>query len=229
MQKPQKTAEKGSKNGVLLIDLDGTIADPFDAIGSSLRYAFEQLSLGNLTDDQIRRLIGPPFYQSFPEEFGFSKEQTLEVIESYRKNNAEEGLAMYRPYPNMERAIAGLNENFKLYLATSKPQVYADRILRTFNLHHLFTGVYGPDLDGSRSNKTDLLQHLLFEEDLDPERCVMIGDRKHDMIAGKNVGVKTLGVLWGYGSREELESHAADHVIEKIEELQHAAEKLTKI
>ncbi|GGB58353.1 hypothetical protein GCM10011316_33010 [Roseibium aquae] len=107
----------------------------------------------------------------------------------------------------------------KLHVATSKPHAYAGRIVEHFGLEQKFGKVYGSELDGTRSAKAELLAHILAEEGVVPSECVMIGDRKHDLIGAQANGVAAIGVLWGYGSRQELEDQGPDYIAEKPADL----------
>ena len=197
---------------VLLFDLDGTLTDPKPGIVGSLRFALGQLAAPCPTDDVLAGYIGPPLRGTFATLLGTNESDRIEeAMRLYRQRFADTGLYENRVYdgvPEMlERARSAATA---LYVATSKPAIYAERIVRHFGLAHHFRKVYGPDLDGRYENKAELLAYILARESVDPEAAVMIGDRAADVLAAKASRVRSIGVLWGYGSERELIDAKAD-------------------
>jgi phosphoglycolate phosphatase len=197
---------------VLLFDLDGTLTDPRAGIVGSLRFALEQVAAPCPTDDVLAGYIGPPLRGAFATLLSTDDSERIEeAIGLYRQRFAGTGLYENRVYdgvPQMlERAGAAATA---VYVATSKPAVYAERIVRHFGLAQHFRKVYGPDLDGRYEDKAELLAHLLKSESVAPEAAIMIGDRQADVRAAKASGVRSIGVLWGYGSERELIDAGAD-------------------
>lgn len=191
---------------VLLFDLDGTLTDPKPGIVGSLRFALGQLAAPCPTDDVLASYIGPPLRGTFTTLLGTNESDRIEeAMQLYRQRFADTGLYENRVYdgvPEMlERASSAATA---VYVATSKPAIYAERIVRHFGLAHHFRKVYGPELDGRYEDKSELLAHLLTRESVDPKAAVMIGDRAADVRAAKASGVSSIGVLWGYGSEREL-------------------------
>lgn len=191
---------------VLLFDLDGTLTDPKPGIVGSLRFALDQLTVPCPTDDVLASYIGPPLRGTFATLLGTNESDRIEeAMRLYRQRFADTGLYENRVYdgvPEMlERAGSAATA---VYVATSKPAIYAERIVRHFGLAHHFRKVYGPDLDGRYEDKAELLAHILARESVEPEAAVMIGDRAADVRAAKASGVRSIGVLWGYGSEREL-------------------------
>jgi phosphoglycolate phosphatase len=191
---------------VLLFDLDGTLTDPKPGITGCIRFALDQLGVSCPGDDALVAFIGPPLRDTFA--------TLLDTLETAR---IEEAMGLYR----QRFAATGLYENqvyagvpamlehcrraaTAMYVATSKPAVFAARIVQHFGLDHHFRQVFGAELDGRRENKADLLAYLLASEGVSPQAAVMIGDRAADVRAARANGVRSIGVLWGYGSEHEL-------------------------
>jgi phosphoglycolate phosphatase len=217
---------------VLLFDLDGTLTDPKAGIVGSLRFALDQLAVPCPTDDLLASYIGPPLRGTFATLLSTNESDRIEeAMRLYRQRFSDTGLYENRVYdgvPEMlERAGAAATA---VYVATSKPAIYAERIVRHFGLAHYFRKVYGPELDGRYEDKAELLAHILTRERMNPKAAVMIGDRAADVRAAKANGVKSIGVLWGYGSERELIDAEADVLCATPRELvaRLAAEPSTK-
>jgi phosphoglycolate phosphatase len=199
-------------HNVVLFDLDGTLTDPRAGIVGSLRFALDQLTIPCPADEVLESYIGPPLRGTFATLLGTDDSDRIEeAMRLYRQRFADTGLYENRVYdgvPEMlERAGSAATA---VYVATSKPAIYAERIVRHFGLAKHFRKVYGPDLDGRYEDKAELLAHLLTREHVAPEAAVMIGDREADVRAAKASGVRSIGVLWGYGSERELIEAGAD-------------------
>jgi phosphoglycolate phosphatase len=166
--------------------------------------------IGN--DADLEWCIGPPLRESFATLLNTSDPNLVErAVELYRARYATVGLYENTVYEGIPAALADFVEaGFRLFVATSKPTVYAERILTHFSLSSFFERVYGCELDGRLGDKPELLSFLLRTEELSPRGCLMIGDRKHDVLAAKANGLAACGVLWGYGSRSELVDAGAD-------------------
>jgi phosphoglycolate phosphatase len=191
---------------VLLFDLDGTLTDPRAGIVGSLRFALSQLAIPCPTDDVLVSYIGPPLRGTFATLLGTNESDRIEeAMQLYRQRFADTGLYENRVYDGVPEMLARAGSAATaVYVATSKPAIYAERIVRHFGLAQHFRKVYGPELDGRYEDKADLLAHLLRQENVEPEAAVMIGDREADVRAAKASGVRSIGVLWGYGSVQEL-------------------------
>ena len=195
----------------ICFDLDGTLTDPKEGIVGSIRYALEKLGRpvsGN--DDDLTWCIGPPLLGSFEKLVG-SKQEAERALVLYRERFGEIGLFENKVYPGIRDVLQDLaDEGRRLFVATSKPTVYADRILQHFELKDYFETIFGSELDGTRADKTDLLAWVVAQAVLEPAETVMIGDRRHDVLGAKNNGIGAIGVLYGYGDREELIGAGAD-------------------
>lgn len=189
---------------VLLFDLDGTLTDPRVGIISSIRHALERLGRPCPPDDVLASFIGPPLRGTFAALLETSDREVIErAMALYRERFGHLGLFENEVYAGIPQLLADL-AGFRSFVATSKPTVYARRILEHFGLAEHFAAVYGAELEGRFDDKAELLAHLLATERLAPESAVMIGDRAVDAIAAKANGVRSIGVLWGYGSEREL-------------------------
>ncbi len=205
----------------ILLDLDGTLTDPAPGFINSLHYAFETLDIVLPSDAQLATHIGPPLEQTIDHLLGPSKASLRDtMIMRYRQRYSTQGLFENSVYAGVDESLEALKRNgSRLFLATAKPRVIATQILQHFELAPYFSGIYGSEFDGTRSYKADLLQFLMQQETLRPEECVMVGDRGHDMIAAIKNQVAAVGVLWGYGSRQELTLAGAKRLLDNPTEL----------
>lgn len=193
----------------LLLDLDGTLTDPRPGIVGCIRYALERAGLSAPPEGELLRWIGPPLLQSLQALTGDAG-QALRCQGYYRERFAAVGYRENAVYPGIPEALEDLRAaGWRLVLATSKPLVYARRILEHFDLAPLLHAAYGAELDGRLSDKRDLLAWILSAESLDASNCLMVGDRSHDVLGAVANKVGCLGVLYGYGSAEELTAAGA--------------------
>jgi len=186
----------------IFFDLDGTLTDPKPGITRSIQYALAKLGRPIPAQDELTWCIGPPIQASFARMVG--EELAGRGVALYRERFGDVGLFENSLYPGIEATLAALKSRARLFVATSKAHVYADRIIDHFELRPYFEHVFGAELDGTRVHKGDLLAWALERTGTDPAQAVMIGDRKHDIIGAKQNGIEGIGVLYGYGSREEL-------------------------
>ena len=193
-------------------DLDGTLTDPKPGITRCIQYALEHLGFPVPTQDDLVWCIGPPLHASMKKFVG-TDELAHRAVELYRERFRDVGLYENDAYAGIEETLAKVAVGGRrLFVATSKPKVYADRIIEHFGLGGLFEHVFGSELDGTRTDKTDLLAYALSEAKLDPAQAIMIGDRSHDVVGARKNGMKAIGVLYGYGSLAELTDAGADHL-----------------
>jgi len=205
----------------LFFDLDGTLTDSRPGILASMRHASTVLGIELPGDEALSRLIGPPTRDAFRELLGSSDPELNErAIAIYRQRYATLGLFESSVYPGIGRGLQALREaGFALWVVTSKPEVYANTIIDHFELRRYFGRVYGSELSGERSNKGELIGHVLGSEGISPAHVWMIGDRLHDVRGAKQNGLRAAGVLWGYGTREELDAEGADALFQSMPEL----------
>lgn len=198
----------------VLFDLDGTLSDPKVGITQSIQSALSTLKCSVPQEDDLTWCIGPPLRQSFTTLLQTSDSALINhAIDLYRDRFSRVGLFENTLYSEIPDVLQALNRaGFKCFIATSKPQVFAKRIIEHFQLTTLFDGIYGSELDGTRSDKGELINRILQLEQLSPQTTVMIGDRQHDMIGAKCCNLMTIGVTYGYGTAEELIAHGADYL-----------------
>ena len=195
----------------IFFDLDGTLTDPKPGITRSLQYALEKLGRPVPSEDELTWCIGPPLRDSLVRLLGGEADADRGVT-LYRERFSDVGLYENSLYPEIEATLAALKSRARLFVAISKAHVYADRIIDHFGLRPYFDHVFGAELDGTRAHKGDLLAFALERTGTDPARAVMIGDRSHDIVGARKNGIDGIGVLYGYGSREELIEAGAKHL-----------------
>lgn len=189
-----------------LFDLDGTLTDPGLGIKNSIRYALEKYGLPELDTDTLEQFIGPPLLGSFETYCHVTREEAERLLVLYREYFTEHGLYENSVYPEIPEILEELTaKGAKLYVATSKPEEFAVKILEYFGLSQYFTFVGGSTMDEKRTAKQEVIEYVLETQKLERAKTVMIGDRCYDVNGGKACGLKTVGVLFGYGCREELE------------------------
>lgn len=206
----------------LFFDLDGTLTDSRPGIVRSIQHALQLLDQPVPTDEDLLWCIGPPLRESFTVLLG-GEERADQAVALYRERFSEVGLFENRIYAGIEGALSELRAaGMNLHVVTSKPLVYAERIVAHFGLGGFFGQVFGAELSGERSDKTELIAHALHVLNMSGTAAidvVMVGDRSHDMLGALNNGVRGIGVLYGYGSRMELQAAGAEAVIEVPGEL----------
>jgi phosphoglycolate phosphatase len=205
----------------LLFDLDGTLTDPGVGITRCLTHALERLGLAPPAERELRRFVGPPLWRTFRELLSTDDEpRVAEAVQLYRERFSTVGLFENVLYPDVPGGLATLRQQgHRLFLATSKPHVFARRVLEHFGLDALFAGVYGSELSGANSDKGDLIQALVAQEALEPDRACMIGDRALDVEGARRNGLRAVAVRWGYGSEEELMQARPDAMVASMAEL----------
>jgi phosphoglycolate phosphatase len=202
----------------LLFDLDGTLTDNFEGIAASIRHALACLGAAMPDAATLRTCVGPPLRESFARLLGTGDPALIErAVAHYRERFAAVGWRENVLYAGVAEVLAGLEGEARLFVCTAKPAVFARRIVVHFGLAPRFAGVYGADLDGAFDDKARLVAHLVAVEGVVAESAIMIGDRANDVRAAHANGLRAVGVLWGYGTPEELA--AADAVAATPREL----------
>jgi phosphoglycolate phosphatase len=206
----------------LLFDLDGTLTDPFVGITASIRFALAQMGRVAPAPDDLRWCIGPPLMESFKRLLDTDDSKMAETaLAHYRVRFGTVGLFENVVYDDIPETLAALKAGgHTLYVATAKPRVFAWRIIDHFGLRRCFKSIFGSEMDGTRSVKSDLIAHILARHNLSTSETVMIGDRGEDMAGARHNGVTACGVLWGYGSRAELKDAGAHFCLAEPAELQ---------
>ncbi len=202
----------------VLFDLDGTLTDPGKGITNSVAYALSKYGIEIEDRTKLYKFIGPPLTESFQKFYGFSAEESEKCVEYYREYFKPKGIFENEIYEGIEEMLIELkSKGKKVYLATSKPEIFAKQILDHFGIAKYFDFVGGATLDGTRSKKADVIKYVLENAEItDLAHTVMIGDREQDIKGGKAVGIDTIGVLFGYGDRPELDTAGATHIAETV-------------
>jgi phosphoglycolate phosphatase len=196
----------------IFFDLDGTLTDPKLGITRSIQYALGKLDRASPPEHELTWCIGPPLRASLKKLLG-TDDLADKALSLYRERFADIGIFENEIYLGIEDTLSVLAASGRrLFVATSKPSVYAERIIDYFKLKVYFERVFGSELDGRRSDKTDLLAYALQTTRVSPSQAIMIGDRSHDMIGARNNGMTAVGVLYGYGTEEELLDAGAHHI-----------------
>lgn len=204
----------------ILFDLDGTVTNPQKGITNSVAYALEYFGIHTEDNITLNKYIGPPLRQSFMEFAGLSEEQSHIGMMKYREYYGPKGIYENQVYEGIPELFEKLkSEGKKIILATSKPWIYAEMILEKFDLKKYFDFVSGSELNGVRTGKADVIKYAIEKYNIPINNAVMIGDREHDIIGAKKNGLKTIGVLYGFGNKVELKSAGADYIAESVENI----------
>ena len=198
-------------NHTIFFDLDGTLTDSAPGIIHSVQYALKKYGI-EAEENDLRSFIGPPLVHSFQERFGFDHDKALEAVTFYREYFTAGGMFENSVYQGVEEMLQKLKEDgLVLAVATSKPELFSKQILEHFALTRYFDFIGGAAMDESRATKVEVLSYALQELQVDPAKAVMIGDRENDIEAASLLGTESIGVLYGYGSKEELSNAGAKY------------------
>lgn len=212
----------------ILFDLDGTLTDPRLGITRSIQYALGKLGVEEPDLAALEHFIGPPLLQQFMHAYGFDEARAWEAVNHYRDRFRVTGLYENQVFEGVVALLEMLQQQGRhLYVATSKPWEFAREIARHFDFARHFKVIYGSELDGTRTDKVELIRHILSEEGLDPAHTLMIGDRKHDLRGGRLNGLDVAAVGYGFGSREELLAEQPTYHFDTLAELHAAFAALT--
>lgn len=205
----------------IFFDLDGTLTDPGEGITNSVAYALSKFGIEVGDRRELSRFIGPPLIDAFMEYYGFSKPDAERALALYREYFAPKGIFENAVIDGIPELLLALKvQGCRLYVATSKPEEFAKKILEHFSLAAYFDGIYGSTMDETRNRKDAVIAYALEQTGVKSADAVMVGDRHHDIGGAKTNGMRSVGVLFGYGSREELASAGADAIAETVQELQ---------
>lgn len=195
----------------IFFDLDGTLTDSAEGITNCVAYALEKFGIQESDKDALRRFVGPPLVPAFMEFYGFNEENAKKAVEHYRERFASIGIFENSVYDGVRELLESLKEKgYTLVIATSKPETYAKRIAEHFDIAKYFTYIAGATFDGKIGTKTEVIEYAIKALNISNRRdAVMIGDRYHDVEGAHNTGLDCIGVLYGYGSRDELAEHGA--------------------
>jgi len=209
----------------VFFDLDGTLTDPKKGITGCIRYALQRLGRGGHREADLTRFIGPPVRHAFAKILATDDNALIEkAVDLYREKFSETGIFENEVYPGIEELLAFLHrQSFSLYVVTSKPKIFAEKIVRHFKFDAYFRDVFGPSLKGRFDDKGELIGFILQKLSIRPAETVMIGDRREDIVAGKSNRTQTIGVTYGYGSMEEIKTSNPDYICQDPSEIRVAA------
>ncbi|HEM3539297.1 HAD family hydrolase [Streptococcus suis] len=204
----------------ILFDLDGTLTDSGQGILNSVAYALEKMGIEEPDTANLNRFIGPPLYESFSRFYQLSPEDTQSAVDAFRVYFKEKGMFENQLYPGIIPLLEELRTAGKtLVIATSKPEIFAKQILEHFGIAHYFDVIAGASLDSSRISKADVIGYAINQLEAFPKHAVMIGDREHDIEGARRHQLPAIGVLYGYGSKQEFEKAGATMIVETIQDL----------
>jgi phosphoglycolate phosphatase len=209
---------------VLLLDLDGTLTDPRVGITRCIQHALRGMGRAAPPEGELLWCIGPPLRESFSKLLDTREAAALDrALALYRERFSVKGMYENAVYPGVPEALTCLRgAGIRLFLATSKPRVYAMEIVRHFALEGSFEAIHGSELDGTRTVKSELIAHILRQEGIAAGDALMVGDREHDILGARACGVRGAAVTYGYGSAEELAHARPDWVFHSPDELARA-------
>ena len=209
------------KYSEIFFDLDGTLTDPYEGITKSVVYALKKFGIEVNSRQELKCFIGPPLHESFMKYYGMTDKDADKAIVYYREYFSVEGLFENTVYRGIPALLCQLcDSGARLSVATSKPEIFAKRILDKFGLTKYFAFIAGSELSGQRVNKDEVIEYAISNLNIsDRSSVIMVGDRLHDIAGAKKTQIDSAGVLWGYGSRKEHEEAGADYIAEDICEL----------
>ena len=202
----------------VLFDLDGTLTDPALGIKNSIRYALNKQNRPVLNDENLNAFIGPPLIDTFMKFCDVTRKEAESLVADYREYFRSKGMFENKVYPMIPEMLTALKKDgCSLFVATSKPEPFAKTILEHFDLAKYFDFIGGSTLQETRTTKTEVIEYVLKENQLNVKDCLMVGDRCYDIEGAKNCNIKVAAVLFGYGDKEELKD--ADFIIASPMEL----------
>lgn len=205
----------------ILFDLDGTLTNPYEGITKSVQYALSSFGIDE-KQENLKRFIGPPLTYAFKDYYGFDDESTAQAIKKYRERFSQKGIYENDLYEGIPELLDKLKKSGKeIILATSKPIEFSERIIEHFNLTKYFSFMAGSTLKGERDTKAQVIEYALSRMGItDLSQVVMIGDREHDIIGAKANNIESIGILYGFGDREEFEKVGAEYICDTIKDLE---------
>ena len=208
----------------VLFDLDGTLTDSSEGIVNSVRYMLEKRGLVIPDEATLHSFIGPPLTETLSKLYDLTEKESQEAIAIYREYYSEKGIKQLAVYPGIIELLTELSTIYNLAIATSKPEVFANQIIRETGLSKYISHIFGADLVGERSQKQAVIAYALKE--LENKSAIMIGDREFDILGAKANHLKSIGVLYGFGDRKELVEAGADIIVEKVEDISNAVREV---
>ncbi|MBE6547445.1 MAG: HAD family hydrolase [Ruminococcaceae bacterium] len=207
----------------IIFDLDGTLTDPYEGITNSIKYAMKVMDKPIPADCDLALFIGPPLYYSFEHYTKLTAEESVRAVDEYRVYYKDRGLYENKIYDGIADLLRDIRGGSGMALVgTSKPQVFAEEVLRDVKIHQYFNAISGADMKEAHSSKEEIIRRSLMLAGISEDEykyCLMVGDRKFDVEGAKLCGIHSVGVTWGYGDRAELEAEGATYVVDAVEEL----------
>ena len=206
---------------VIIFDLDGTLTDPAEGIVNSVRYALKKFDIIEKDTKKLLKFIGPPLNKSFEKYYNISSEKAKLAVNYYREYYADKGIWENQLYPGIKDILSYLSSrNCTVFVGTSKPTVYAKKILQRYEIDQYFTDIVGSNLDLTRVSKTEIIEYILKEHNLTQiGNILMVGDTHYDIRGASTVGIDSLHVGYGYGDRFEVEIYNPTYSIKELTEL----------
>lgn len=201
-------------NNTILFDLDGTLTLPEKGVVNGIKYMCKRLNLKEPSAEEIKNFIGPPLQQTFRNYYFVNKEQSQHMVDVYREYYANYGLCECELPYGIEGLLATLKAQGKtLAVATCKPQKHAELILKSFDLAKYFSKIFGANLTEKGSDKPSIIAKAIKELNAENSTTVMVGDGEGDILGAKKCGIKSVGVLYGYGTEQSLKNAGADIIV----------------
>lgn len=207
-------------------DMDGTLCDSGEGIKKGIEIAFSMLRIPLPEQKELDAYIGPPLFESFTQRAHLSEVEAKIAEKWFRDYYMRKGKFENKLYEGMKEVLQAAKSRRHLAVATSKPEIMAKEVARKYGIADDFDMIAGANIDGTRTKKIDVIRYAMSELNLSAQDVVMIGDRYTDIDAAKALGISSIGVLYGYGTREELESCGADYLAEDTNALKELVQKL---
>lgn len=206
---------------VILFDLDGTLTDSGLGITNSVAYSLRKYKIEVTDRTELYKFIGPPLKESFEKYYGFSAEEAAKAVEYYREYYVDKGLFENTVYDGIEELLRTIRDSGKIAIvATSKPELFARKILEHFRIAKYFTYIVGANMDETRTKKDEVISYVLQNCNIPAHsKVLMVGDREHDILGAKKMGLDSLGVLFGYGDYDELKNAGATYIAENVKDI----------
>lgn len=205
----------------IIFDLDGTLNQSGEGIKNSAKYALKKFGIDANDDKILSKLIGPPLKFGFCEYYGLSEEDAVQAVKYYREYYSVRGIFECSLYHGIEDMLSKLKTaGKKILIATSKPYEYTLKVLENAKILNYLDCVEGVTFSDTSVEKEQLIQACISKMNAPPEKCVMVGDRKYDVIGAKQNGITSVGVCYGYGTKEELVEYGADYTVDTVEQLE---------
>ncbi len=208
-------------NKNVIFDLDGTLIDSAEGIIKSIIYALDKMGIKDYDKEDLKKFIGPPLIESFTKFVNLSEQDGRKGVRLYRERYSVIGYKENSLYSGVRQMLYNLKKGgANLYIASSKPEEFVRKIMIEHGLDNLFSYMAGATIDGSRDTKEQVLDYLIKGQNLDKSDCIMVGDRKHDIVGAHFFGIKCIAVLYGFGNLQEFNEYGADFIVNTPKEIE---------